>query len=98
MRDDALPRPDAVFLGGGLERDVVDTAVAALRPGGRLVAHAVTTESEALLHEAHRTHGGELTRLAVEHLEPLGRFHGWKPARSVVQWCLTRHTRFKEPA
>lgn len=98
VRDDTLPRPDAVFLGGGLERDVVDTAVAALRPGGRLVAHAVTTESEALLHEAHRTQGGELTRLAVEHLEPLGRFHGWKPARSVVQWCLTRPTRLKEPA
>ena len=45
-----LPAPDAVFIGGGLTRDgVVDACWARCRPGGRLVANAVTLESEAVL-------------------------------------------------
>ena len=82
--------PDAVFFGGGLSAEAVDAALAALRPGGRLVAHAVTLESESILLDAWRTHGGDLTRLAVEHLEPLGRLHGWRPARAVVQWSYAK--------
>lgn len=78
--------PDAVFFGGGLSDEALRGALEALRPGGRLVAHAVTLESESILLDAWRTHGGDLTRLAVEHLEPLGRLHGWRPARAVVQW------------
>ncbi|NHC30535.1 precorrin-6y C5,15-methyltransferase (decarboxylating) subunit CbiE [Dermacoccus nishinomiyaensis] len=82
--------PDAVFFGGGLSAEAVDAALAALRPGGRLVAHAVTLESESILLHAWRTRGGDLTRLAVEHLEPLGRLHGWRPARAVVQWSYAK--------
>ena len=82
--------PDAVFFGGGLSAEAVDAALAALRPGGRLLAHAVTLESESILLHAWRTRGGDLTRLAVEHLEPLGRLHGWRPARAVVQWSYAK--------
>lgn len=85
-----LPAPDAVFIGGGLGRDgVLAACLAALAPGGRLVAHAVTLETEALLAQAYREHGGELTRIHVEHAAPLGSFTGWKPARAVTQWALT---------
>lgn len=85
-----LPAPDAVFIGGGLSRPgVLDVCLSGLRPGGRLVAHAVTFESEALLAAAYAGHGGELTRIQVEHAEPLGTFTGWKPARAVTQWALT---------
>ena len=42
------PTPDAVFIGGGAsEPGVLDAAIAALKPGGRLVANAVTLETEA---------------------------------------------------
>jgi len=85
-----LPAPDAVFVGGGAAALTLDRAWAALRPGGRLVVHAVTQETEVLLAERRREHGGELTRIAVEHLEPIGRSHGWKPARAVVQWSVVR--------
>ena len=61
-----------------------------LRPGGRLVAHAVTLESEQALVSWHRSVGGELTRVAVEQAGPLGSFTGWQPARPVVQWAVTR--------
>ena len=44
-----LPRPDAIFIGGGASPDVLDAALRRLRSGGRLVANAVTLETEALL-------------------------------------------------
>ncbi|WP_240641013.1 precorrin-6y C5,15-methyltransferase (decarboxylating) subunit CbiE [Nocardioides ferulae] len=86
-----LSAPDAVFVGGGATRPgVLDTCLAAVGPGGRLVVHGVTLETEQLLAEAHRTHGGELTRIAVESAAPVGGFTGWTPARTVTQWCLER--------
>lgn len=84
-----LPAPDAIFIGGGLTvPGVLDACLAALRPGGRLVAHGVTIESEALLAAAYAEHGGELTRSHVEHAAPLGTFTGWTPARAVTAWAL----------
>ncbi|MFE3457994.1 precorrin-6y C5,15-methyltransferase (decarboxylating) subunit CbiE [Nocardiopsis aegyptia] len=85
-----LPSPDAVFVGGGATRPgVLDTCLWALRPGGRLVVHGVTLETEQLLADAYRRHGGELTRVAVETAAPIGTFTGWTPARTVTQWFLT---------
>jgi precorrin-6Y C5,15-methyltransferase (decarboxylating) len=86
-----LPAPDAVFVGGGATRPgVVDTCLAALRPGGRLVVHGVTLETEQLLAGCYREHGGELTRLSLEIAAPIGTFTGWTPARAVTQWALVR--------
>lgn len=86
-----LPGPDAVFIGGGLSRDgVLAACLAALAPGGRVVAHGVTLQAEALLAAAYREHGGELTRIQVEHAAPLGSFTGWTPGRAITQWALVR--------
>ena len=86
----ALPSPDAVFLGGAVSNEVLDLCWAALRAGGRVVAHGVTLETEALLAEQYRRHGGSLARLSIEIAEPLGRFHGWVPARPVTQWACRK--------
>lgn len=83
---DGLPAPDAVFIGGGLSEETVAHCIAALKPFGRLVANAVTLESEAILRVMFARYGGELTRLSVEAAEPIGRFHGWKPAMPVTVW------------
>lgn len=84
-----LPPPDAVFVGGGATREgVLEACMAVLLPGGRLVVHGVTLETEMLLAEAYRVHGGELTRIGIERAAPVGSFTGWTPARSVVQWAL----------
>jgi precorrin-6Y C5,15-methyltransferase (decarboxylating) len=86
-----LPAPDAVFVGGaGSVPGVLDRCWEALGPGGRLVAHAVTLETEAVLVAGHRRLGGELTRLSVERAEPLGGFTGWSPARPIVQWSVQK--------
>ncbi|MEO7446705.1 MAG: precorrin-6y C5,15-methyltransferase (decarboxylating) subunit CbiE [Humibacillus sp.] len=85
-----LPRPDAVFVGGGATAALVDACWAALAPGGRLVVHGVTVETERLLHDARARHGGSLTRISVEELEPIGSLTGWKPARPIVQWSADK--------
>ncbi|GAA4372972.1 precorrin-6y C5,15-methyltransferase (decarboxylating) subunit CbiE [Nocardioides caricicola] len=84
-----LPAPDAVFVGGGATvPGVLDACLAALRPGGRLVVHGVTLETEQVLAAAYREHGGELTRISVESSAPIGSFTGWTPARAVTQWAV----------
>ena len=86
-----LPRPDAVFIGGGLTTDgVLEACWEALPPGGGLAAHAVTVESEALLQQWQRAEGGQLVKLAVSYLAPLGRFTTWRPALPVTQWQVTK--------
>ncbi|HMR50173.1 MAG TPA: precorrin-6Y C5,15-methyltransferase (decarboxylating) subunit CbiT [Arachnia sp.] len=87
----SLPAPDAVFVGGGGTVEVLEAAMSALRPGGRIVVHGVTVEAELLCVEAQRRWGGQLVRMQVETAEPLGRLTGWKPARTVIQWSRQRH-------
>ncbi len=81
-----LPPPDAVFIGGGLSDAVIEQAVRALKPFGRLVANAVTLESEAILLAAFANRGGDLARIATHGAKPVGSYHGWKPAMPVTTW------------
>lgn len=83
-----LPSPDSVFVGGGTTGEVLETCRAAMSPGGRMVVHGVTLETESLLADMQVRHGGELTRISVERLEPLGRYRGWTPARAITQWAV----------
>ncbi|PWV98975.1 precorrin-6Y C5,15-methyltransferase (decarboxylating) [Hoeflea marina] len=86
-----LPAPDAVFIGGGLTGEgVFEAAWAALKAGGRLVANAVTVESEARLFALQASHGGELIRMQVSRAEPVGRYLGWKPMMPVTLWSVTK--------
>jgi precorrin-6B C5,15-methyltransferase / cobalt-precorrin-6B C5,C15-methyltransferase len=90
---DGLPRPDAVFIGGGVTAGgVVAACWAALAPGGRLVANAVTLESERVLFDWQSELGGTLTRLSVERAGRLGGFTTWRPALPVTQWALIKDT------
>ncbi len=86
-----LPAPDAVFIGGGIgDQQVFDFAFAALKPGGRLVANVVTVEGENRLGALYHAHGGEMSRIAVERLHPVGRLNGWRSLMSVTQWAVVK--------
>ena len=87
---EGLPAPDAIFIGGGLSEATFEACWAALRPLGRLVANAVTLESQAMLAVLHKSHGGDLVQIAVSRAEGLGPLTGWKPMRPVVQWSLIK--------
>jgi precorrin-6Y C5,15-methyltransferase (decarboxylating) len=82
--------PGAVFIGGGVEAATLRSCWQGLRGGGRLVVHSVTAESDALLLAARTEWGGELTRVAVEVAEPIGRFTGFRPARTVTAWAAVK--------
>ncbi|EAP96959.1 SAM binding motif protein [Janibacter sp. HTCC2649] len=87
-----LPSPDAVFIGGGASESLIDQAWDALAPGGRLVVHCVTLDTEALVVAAHQRLGGDLRRVTIERAEALGRHLSWKPARPIVQWSATKES------
>lgn len=84
-----LSPPDAVFVGGGLSAALLAVLEDSLAPGARLVANAVTLETEALLVAAHLRRGGALMRLDIAEAAPLGSFRGWRAAYPVTQWSVT---------
>jgi precorrin-6B C5,15-methyltransferase / cobalt-precorrin-6B C5,C15-methyltransferase len=86
-----LAPPDAVFIGGGMMDDgVFDAAWLALKPGGRLVANAVSLETEARLAFYFQQYGGELIRLQVTRADRVGAMTGWRPAMPVTQWRVRK--------
>lgn len=86
-----LASPDAIFIGGGVTDDgVMDACWNALKPGGRLVANAVTLQSEAALIGWRGRFGGELTKLAVAQAQPLGSFDAWRSALPVVIYSVRK--------
>ncbi|ARC89059.1 precorrin-6y C5,15-methyltransferase (decarboxylating) subunit CbiE [Rhodovulum sp. MB263] len=87
---DGLAPPDAVFVGGGLSQELLETLWARVAPGSRIVANAVTLESETLLALWQAAHGGELLRIELAEARPLGRRRGWRAAFPVVQWSVRR--------
>jgi precorrin-6B C5,15-methyltransferase / cobalt-precorrin-6B C5,C15-methyltransferase len=88
---DGLEPPDAIFIGGGVtEPGLIESCWDALKPGGRLVANAVTLEGQSVLLEARSAHGGELTRIALEHADEIGGFTAWRPQLPIVQWSVRR--------
>ncbi|MDP4032361.1 MAG: precorrin-6y C5,15-methyltransferase (decarboxylating) subunit CbiE [Pseudorhodobacter sp.] len=81
-----LTPPDAVFIGGGGSDALLRSLWAMLPAGVRLVANAVTLETESLLAQWQAQKGGSLLRIELAQATPLGRMRGWTAARPVVQW------------
>jgi precorrin-6Y C5,15-methyltransferase (decarboxylating) len=89
-----LPLPHAIFVGGGAsEAGVLENCWQALTVGGRMVVHGVTLETEELLSGWHQRLGGELIRMSIERVEPLGSFRGWNPGRPITQWSMVKPAR-----
>lgn len=86
---EGLELPNVVFVGGGLTLDLLDWLEARLPQGTRIVANAVTLETEALLAKAQQRLGGDLLRIELAQSAPLGTKRGWKASYPVVQWSAT---------
>jgi precorrin-6Y C5,15-methyltransferase (decarboxylating) len=89
-----LPRPNAIFIGGGVGTPgLIEKTQAALLTGGRLVANAVSLAGESYLLKCHRASGGALTRIALSRADQLGEsveVMGWRPLMPVTQWTWTK--------
>lgn len=81
-----LATPDAIFIGGGGDEHVVEAAWTALPRFGRIVANAVTIETQAVLLEAFKRRGDELVNIQIAKARPIGSFHTLEPALPVLQW------------
>ena len=86
--DGIEPRPDAIFIGGGLATGdaLIESCLKTLKPGGRIVANAVTLEAQARLMAAHAAHGGELVRIAIARADAVGPLRAMKSSIDVLQW------------
>ncbi len=88
---EGLRPPDTIFLGGGVaNNDLFDACWAVLPPGSRLVANAVTLQSETCLAARHALHGGELTRMMVSRADVIGESHVWRPMMPITQLTVIR--------
>ena len=82
-----LARPHVIFIGGGVgDGKVLWACWRALRPGGRLVANAVSLEGEAALLQFMAGKGGAMTRIAISHLDAMGSLHAWRAMHPVTQY------------
>ena len=86
-----LPRPDAVFIGGGATSlGTIDAAWAALPGGGRMVINGITIETQAELISRMKAMGGSLKTIQIAHADPVGGFHAMRPAMPVTQWSVIK--------
>jgi precorrin-6Y C5,15-methyltransferase (decarboxylating) len=86
-----LPCPQKIFIGGGVTKaGVLDAALEALAPGGKLVANGVTLETQALLIARHGALGGELMSAQISRAEKLGGFFAMRPALPILQWSFDK--------
>jgi precorrin-6Y C5,15-methyltransferase (decarboxylating) len=81
--------PNAVFIGGGARKPLLETLYTLFPSGTRLVVNGVTLETEALLAAEHADKGGTLMRFDIAQATPLGPMRGWSAARPIVQWNVT---------
>jgi precorrin-6B C5,15-methyltransferase / cobalt-precorrin-6B C5,C15-methyltransferase len=86
----ALPTPDALFIGGGASEAMLTALWQIIPPGTRIVANAVTLETESLLIHWSAAHGGTLLRIDIAESTPVGPKRGWRAALPIVQWSVTR--------
>ena len=90
QKTDTYNWPDAVFIGGGLSEALLTQLWEILPDGVRVVANAVTLESEVLLAQWHAAKGGELMRIELAQAGALGKKRGWKSAYPIVQWRVVK--------
>jgi precorrin-6Y C5,15-methyltransferase (decarboxylating) len=89
-----LPDPDAVFVGGskGSMAEIVDVALARLRPGGRLVVNAITFENVGETYQCLRARDlqPEVVLLQVSRAEPLARYMRYEAQNPIHIFAVSK--------
>jgi precorrin-6Y C5,15-methyltransferase (decarboxylating) len=89
-----LEEPDAVFVGGskGSMADIIDVALARLRPGGRLVANAITLENATEAYQSIRRHQlvPEVTLVQISRGEPLAHYVRYEALSPIQIFATTK--------
>ncbi len=88
---DTLEKPDIIFVGGGIDSVENMERIICFLPAqkGRIVAHAVTIQSEHILMQLFLKRGGKLKKIQLSHSDTIGNFSAFRPAMTVTQWCFS---------
>ena len=87
---DTLPKPDAIFIGGGLTKDLLLKIWELINPETRIIANSVTLETTSLLIEAHKKYGGSLHKFELSNITNLGKKRAWSKSYPIVQWVVKK--------
>ncbi len=85
-----LKTPNAIFVGGGLTSILLEKIWTLAKPGTKIIANAVTLETEKVLLEWNTVKGGALMRINIAYVEKIGKRLGWKPIMPVLQWSVIK--------
>jgi precorrin-6Y C5,15-methyltransferase (decarboxylating) len=61
-----------------------------VRRRGQSICVLASGDPKQKLLQWHSEFGGELTRIAIQRAEPLGKFLGWKAMAPVTQWLVVK--------
>lgn len=86
----ALPTPDAIFIGGGLCTIDITSCICMLPVGGRLVANTVTLNGEQILFDTYKKYGGHIQKISINRTQKTQRFLRWSPLIPVTQYTYIK--------
>ena len=85
-----LKPPHAVFVGGGLTKELMKKLWAIVPRKTRFVANSVTLETETILQDALNEYGGNLIRFDISKAKAIGSKNLWQPAYPITQWSIEK--------
>ena len=85
-----LKPPHAVFVGGGLTKELMKKLWAIVPRKTRLVANSVTLETETILQDALNEYGGNLIRFDISKAKAIGSKNLWQPTYPITQWSIEK--------
>ena len=85
-----LKPPNAVFIGGGLTKELMKKLWMIIPTKTRVVANSVTIESEMILQNAFNEYGGNLVRVEISTAREIGSKNLWQPTYPITQWSVQK--------
>ena len=85
-----LPKPDAVFIGGGASDELISKIIRLIPKKGRLVVNGVTLETQQLIIDKQKNFGGSLKKIEISNSRKLGSKSIWEPSSPIVQWSYLK--------
>lgn len=85
-----LKKPDAIFIGGGLNEKLFKKIWNFIPNNTRIVVNSVTIETESCITNLFNHFGGSLLKIELSNLKSIGKSHAWSNNYPIVQWKVTK--------
>tara|TARA_B100001093_G_C26804561_1_gene1004896 strand:+ start:601 stop:1797 length:1197 start_codon:yes stop_codon:yes gene_type:complete len=85
-----LKKPDAVFIGGGLNERLFKKIWNLIPVNTRVVVNSVTIETESCINQLCKIYGGKLLKIELSNVRAVGKSHAWSNNFPIVQWKIIK--------